>query len=214
MVQQSVALNTPGKRDGGFTLDVNGRRVIERHDVYYRGVPPPVPRPDPADKMHHKPKPTGSGKPDGGLLGLGPLLGKLGLLALQADPAPSSLPTATIPAYEAQHEWDIEVDASGHVISAAVGTPDGAPTSTASTNATGSSSVDPTLTNIPQPTGQTTSKPVGFIGLFFRCVSMIENIRFRLIFELSTFFGGHDPQYATPRDQYVWFKDFAISHNS
>ncbi|TFK25741.1 polysaccharide lyase family 14 protein, partial [Coprinopsis marcescibilis] len=26
----------------------------------------------------------------------------------------------------------------------------------------------------------------------------------------STFFGGHDEKYATPRDQYVWFKDFAL----
>ncbi|KJA21033.1 polysaccharide lyase family 14 protein [Hypholoma sublateritium FD-334 SS-4] len=29
-----------------------------------------------------------------------------------------------------------------------------------------------------------------------------------------TFFGGHEPEYATPRDQYVWFKDFALAHNS
>ncbi|KAF9464529.1 hypothetical protein BDZ94DRAFT_1281921 [Collybia nuda] len=79
-VQQSIALNTPGKRDGSFALDVNGKRVIERHDIYYRGVP------------------------------------------------------------------------------------------------------------------QRFS-------------------RYRRDRSMSTFFGGHDPKYATPRDQYVWFKDFAISHN-
>jgi len=37
-VQQSVVLNSPGKQDGSFSLDVNGRRVIERHDVFYRDV--------------------------------------------------------------------------------------------------------------------------------------------------------------------------------
>ncbi|KAF9480890.1 polysaccharide lyase family 14 protein [Pholiota conissans] len=30
----------------------------------------------------------------------------------------------------------------------------------------------------------------------------------------TTFFGGHEEKYATPRDQYVWFKDFAVSYNS
>jgi len=42
---------------------------------------------------------------------------------------------------------------------------------------------------------QSRKKLVNFVGLFF-----------------STFFGGHDDKYATPRDQYVWFKDFAIAH--
>ncbi|KAG2020986.1 alginate lyase [Coprinopsis cinerea AmutBmut pab1-1] len=37
---------------------------------------------------------------------------------------------------------------------------------------------------------------IGFIGIFF-----------------STFFGGHADKYATPRDQYVWFKDFALAVN-
>jgi hypothetical protein len=36
--------------------------------------------------------------------------------------------------------------------------------------------------------------PPSFTGLFF-----------------STFFGGHGETYATPRDQYTWFKDFNIS---
>lgn len=30
----------------------------------------------------------------------------------------------------------------------------------------------------------------------------------------STFFGGHDEKYATPKDQYVWFKDFGLAYNS
>ncbi|KAA1477690.1 hypothetical protein DENSPDRAFT_787000 [Dentipellis sp. KUC8613] len=37
---------------------------------------------------------------------------------------------------------------------------------------------------------------IGFSGIFF-----------------STFFGGHDPQYATPKDQYTWFKGFTLKIN-
>ena len=36
---QTVYLNTPGQQDGQFTLDVNGERVIERRDVFYRDFP-------------------------------------------------------------------------------------------------------------------------------------------------------------------------------
>ncbi|KAI0689030.1 hypothetical protein C8T65DRAFT_520831, partial [Cerioporus squamosus] len=35
-IRQTVVLNTPGKQDGGFALDVNGKRVIERSDIFYR----------------------------------------------------------------------------------------------------------------------------------------------------------------------------------
>ncbi|KIY48217.1 polysaccharide lyase family 14 protein [Fistulina hepatica ATCC 64428] len=79
-VRQIVVLNTPGKQDGGFTLDVNGARVIDRSDVFY-------------------------------------------LVRIQQGPHADALHT-------------------------------------------------------------------------------------------STFFGGHTKTYATPRDQYVWFKDFALSNNS
>ncbi|EJF62717.1 hypothetical protein DICSQDRAFT_57979 [Dichomitus squalens LYAD-421 SS1] len=34
-VKQTVVLNTPGQQDGAFALDVNGVRVIDRHDVFY-----------------------------------------------------------------------------------------------------------------------------------------------------------------------------------
>ncbi|KAF9059862.1 hypothetical protein BDP27DRAFT_1385655 [Rhodocollybia butyracea] len=37
-VRQIVRLNTPGVPDGGFELWVEGRRVIQRGDVYYRGT--------------------------------------------------------------------------------------------------------------------------------------------------------------------------------
>ncbi|KAF8265311.1 hypothetical protein EI94DRAFT_1804551 [Lactarius quietus] len=36
-------------------------------------------------------------------------------------------------------------------------------------------------------------EPIGFKGIFF-----------------STFFGGHDKEWATPKDQFVWFKDFEL----
>ncbi|KIM49613.1 polysaccharide lyase family 14 protein, partial [Hebeloma cylindrosporum] len=35
-VEQTVYLNTPGSQDGGFALDVNGVRVLDRKDVFYR----------------------------------------------------------------------------------------------------------------------------------------------------------------------------------
>ena len=38
-VTQTVYLNTPGQQDSQFTLDVNGERVMERKDVFYRDVP-------------------------------------------------------------------------------------------------------------------------------------------------------------------------------
>jgi hypothetical protein len=59
--------------------------------------------------------------------------------------------------------------------------------------------VNPTPTAISDPimlqsTSSTDkSKPAGFAGLFF-----------------STFFGGHDSDWASPRDQYVWFDLFEI----
>ncbi|KAG8746153.1 hypothetical protein FRC10_006019 [Ceratobasidium sp. 414] len=35
-VSQTVVLNTPGRQDGYFTLDVNGKRVLDLQGVYYR----------------------------------------------------------------------------------------------------------------------------------------------------------------------------------
>ena len=71
-VRQTVVLNTPGKQDGGFSLDVNGKRVIDRSDVFYRDVPAPPTKPKPTSR------PSGILGPLLGspLLG-GPLLGGL-----------------------------------------------------------------------------------------------------------------------------------------
>ncbi|KAI0344991.1 hypothetical protein BDW22DRAFT_1325979 [Trametopsis cervina] len=37
-VKQTVTLNTPGGQDGGFALEVDGRPVMNRTDVFYRDV--------------------------------------------------------------------------------------------------------------------------------------------------------------------------------
>ena len=37
-MKQTVALNTPGQQDGGFSLEVNGQEVLRRDDVFYRDV--------------------------------------------------------------------------------------------------------------------------------------------------------------------------------
>ncbi|EKM56085.1 polysaccharide lyase family 14 protein [Phanerochaete carnosa HHB-10118-sp] len=45
-VKQTVWLNTPGQQDGGFVLEVDGREVINRDDVFYRDVASATPNPD------------------------------------------------------------------------------------------------------------------------------------------------------------------------
>ncbi|KAH7928145.1 hypothetical protein BV22DRAFT_1005372 [Leucogyrophana mollusca] len=37
-LRQNVVLNTPGQQDGVFTLDVNGKQVINRTDIFYRNT--------------------------------------------------------------------------------------------------------------------------------------------------------------------------------
>ncbi|TFK66794.1 hypothetical protein BDN72DRAFT_130294 [Pluteus cervinus] len=56
-VQQTVTLNTPGKQDGHFTLDVNGKRVIERHDILYRSKTPSTDDDDDSDQSGEEPPP-------------------------------------------------------------------------------------------------------------------------------------------------------------
>jgi hypothetical protein len=55
-------------------------------------------------------------------------------------------------------------------------------------------------------------QPAEFLGLFFRYWSpMIESHHADP--PSSTFFGGHGREYATPKQQYTWFKDFAITRH-
>jgi len=127
--------------------------------------------------------PAGKTKTKGGRL-LGPLLGAL----LRRFGVPSD--TVVVP-YQGQQEWVL----AGRPI---------AP-------------VPPTFTSTAQQAAEDheAGNPIGFIGLFFRYFVFMNLWKVTLMHggTRSTFFGGHNPQYATPRDQYVWFKDFAISYN-
>ncbi|KAF4578354.1 hypothetical protein EYR36_000161 [Pleurotus pulmonarius] len=152
-LKQTVTLNTPGEPDGYFALDVDGRRVIERSDIYYRGMPAPAKTvKNPATK-----------KPEQGGGLLGPILG--GILPKQAIERRG---LRIVPGNQA-----------------VMGIEDFMEVSTENDDDEG-----PTL--LAGQAGST--EPVGFIGLFF-----------------STFFGGHEQKFATPRDQYTWFKDFSMS---
>ncbi|KAF7441236.1 hypothetical protein PC9H_001585 [Pleurotus ostreatus] len=153
-LKQTVTLNRPGKPDGYFALDVDGKRVIERSDIYYRGMPAPT-------KTIKKPVVK---KPEQGGGLLGPILG--GILPKRAIERRS---LRIVPGNQAVMTSDDSMEVSTENVD------DEGPMLLA---------------------GQAdSSEPVGFIGLFF-----------------STFFGGHEQKFATPRDQYAWFKDFSMSY--
>ncbi|KAF7359122.1 hypothetical protein MSAN_01253700 [Mycena sanguinolenta] len=195
-VTQVVRLNTPGHQDGGFALYVNGERKICREDIYYRG---PAPNAVSTSASSASPSPsdtTGAGDP----LGLGPILSTLlppllpGLLnpramdgpLLLSVPTPTSAPQSPPVDNIASDQWAIQLaPAQVLVTGPLLG-------STTSSTATTTVGVSPTL--LPGIDQAAAQGPVGFIGIFF-----------------STFFGGNGPRYATPRDQYTWFKDFALS---
>ena len=159
-------------QDGGFMLDVNGQRVIDRSDVLYRdelvdkgddGDEPPDPPPKKVSTSTQRGKPTstsGSTKGYGGLLGplLTGLLQGLGLRDIEhdtsvvstlvnADPVPTTSqsglqPTATI--LPAYRSNNLQ------------------PTPTAT-----ASHLDNVLTR------SSSNEEVGFMGIFFRSVSRI-----------------------------------------
>ncbi|KAG5641151.1 hypothetical protein DXG03_005890 [Asterophora parasitica] len=159
-VRQNVTLNTPGEQDGSFTLDINDQRILERNDIFYRGIPKrTVP--------HH------SGL--GGLLDtlLPGLVGRAPQTKAESDGWTAAAPTGATgdfgtgaaillePMHQAQREWAFQP----------------APTDEAQPI--------PTSTNPPQeptpliqlqfPAQQTVAMkpdPVGFVGLFFRYASM------------------------------------------
>ena len=55
---------------------------------------------------------------------------------------------------------------------------------------------------------------VGFIGIFFRFAPHFRKFSYHLNpLPSSTFFGGHEEKYATPTDQYAWFRDFSLVIN-
>lgn len=175
-VQQCVTLNTPGEHDGSFTLDVNGERVIDRDDIFYRSSPPASDSDSDSGKQEFVYGLSAGEKPEGGLLG--PLL-----RMLRRRSGFGYRRDSVVVAHQdlqGQKEWAVELPM------------------TTSSELTRPTQAAPNSESpiVQEAVTEEGDRPIGFIGLFF-----------------STFFGGHEPQYATPRDQYVWFKDFAISLN-
>ncbi|PPQ82372.1 hypothetical protein CVT25_008333 [Psilocybe cyanescens] len=193
-VQQTVYLNTPGKQDGQFTLQVNGERAIYRDDIFYRddinakrtsiGKPTKTVRPKKTStKKQELPTTTSTDDGnDGGLLG--PILG--GILAIWRRGE------GRLTSDGSRNEQDVETSVS---------TPMHRERQTALVPRLTASSTQPSAT----PTVMVRSSEanslkeseVKFVGIFF-----------------STFFGGHEPKYATPQDQHVWFKDFSLTYNA
>ncbi|KAI9059761.1 polysaccharide lyase family 14 protein [Trametes sanguinea] len=255
-VRQTVALNTPGQQDGAFALDVNGVRVIERSDVYYRGAPaapdsedgapdqdtdesaiPGVVPPNPLVAREDTPK-TYVKAP------FGPKVDSvLALNQTHAAPVDSEQFTPEFAPY-AQYPPDASQGQENgtDVFTPAFAPPsafppatrpdavkfaDPAASSSSSSSAGGSSAATATSTTTVVPPPQTVTvyptstetaytmaiesddpssvgaeaaaspTPIGFTGLFF-----------------STFFGGHEAKYATPKDQFTWFKDFEMTINA
>ncbi|KAJ3821635.1 hypothetical protein F5880DRAFT_1580610 [Lentinula raphanica] len=173
-VRQTVTLNTPGQQDGCFTLDVNGQRVIDRNDIYYRGTPMvpsstkisndsknkaskttsthPSATPTMAPPSPYKPLPPDTS--DGGLFGSGGLLG--GIL---------------------KRDWLLSGDHVHAVVSEntenqqqALGVVDDPNTGTTTDDDDDSDDLDDpsSFGDALQGHSGSTSQPAGFVGLFFR----------------------------------------------
>ncbi|KAJ7932664.1 hypothetical protein B0H13DRAFT_766787 [Mycena leptocephala] len=211
-VTQIVQLNTPGKQDGWFTLYVNGERKIQRSDVFYRDVPPTSANATKSSSASASSS-TSDDDDDGDLLPpLGSLLGTLfdrrtmvqeALRDTQMVlfPAPTAAPQQSTVASASGEENDVALPSDAHewAVQLPPAPAETDPASSAPAETTTASTVTTTVIVYPtllseQAAPQT--EPVGFIGIFF-----------------STFFGGHGASYATPRDQYVWFKDFNLVFN-
>ncbi|KAF9036879.1 hypothetical protein BJ165DRAFT_1354279 [Panaeolus papilionaceus] len=203
--RQTIVLNTPGKTNGVFTLDVNGERVIDRNDIMYRDRIPPsktaTKKPSKATKTTTS---SASSSTDGdGLLGpiVSGILGGSGIgdvgsgrrgskgkseKSKREVTAGSSIP-APLPRQNLAGRT--AVPGSGVTEKSPIQTRDvqwirrGAK---ARANNHGGGDDDDN-----DDEGQ-----VKLVGIFF-----------------STFFGGHEDEYATPKDQYTWFKDFKLTYN-
>ncbi|KAI8999113.1 hypothetical protein BD414DRAFT_527118 [Trametes punicea] len=243
-VRQTVTLNTPGMQDGGFALDVNGVRVIERCDVYYRGVPR---APDPEAESAVVPGPVGAETDSGsssleagdqdGFIDTGGLFHVKIDSVLAADGAKAKAVRDFTPAFAPYPELSPESILRGDADTftpafappsafAPAPAPDvkvADPVSSSGGAATSTMTVTSTTTVVPTPQTVTvyptstatayvmaiasdvplgaeavaSPTPIGFTGLFF-----------------STFFGGHEPKYASPKDQFTWFKDFSMTINA
>ena len=181
-----------------FRLEVNGRVALDLPDVFYRDVQkqsttPPDPDPDAAPAV-----PGPSAPPDVGDGLLGPILGDLlGGLILEDD-------GSQVPASAAQKGSSGVIDPDGS-LNVAANSPDVKKSVERRTEQHGDVALHVTRDD---------SEPLGFKGFFFRYVLSVfttHSGQAKFSDALSTFFGGHDKEWATPKDQHVWFKDFELS---
>ncbi|KAF9533680.1 hypothetical protein CPB83DRAFT_890147 [Crepidotus variabilis] len=193
-IRQTVVLNTPGKQNGVFKLEVNTKTRIHRDDVVYRGDISGGTGKDTDETNNHtkgtskttskqstaKPTIKPPSNSAGGLLGplIGGLLGSLGLRDKMNVRVAASA-TSTRFAASTTHRSNLESSIMQ------------APNPILGSIDVKSSKKDKTQEENPD------RKEVKFAGIFF-----------------STFFGGHDEKYATPKDQYIWLKDFAVAYNA
>ncbi|KAG6826388.1 hypothetical protein H0H92_015998 [Tricholoma furcatifolium] len=187
-VRQTVTLNTPGKQNGQFALDVNGVRVFDRKDIFYRGA---VPGKGATPTTAHKGNSTGL---VGGLLGnlVSDLIGRNPQTEIGTSPTPTPVSSMTQTMYQAQQGWAVRSVSQTGSMDASMSTtsdPDPQPKEPPSDDSDDESDEEMSI--------ESQGELVGFTGLFF-----------------CTFFGGHEPRFASPKDQYAWFKDFSMSYNN
>lgn len=148
---QTVVLNTPGFQDGGFILEVDGRVVINRTDVFYRHKPL---------ERDHGPAPYCDRNSQTGDSLLGPLLG--GLIG-----------------HGFESEWDgtevvsprVPPDSStGFVATVPYDTSDGNAYRDLPVKPEALEDNDDLCVGSEEDTTQMTDDPVGFQGVFFRHV--------------------------------------------
>ncbi|THV06941.1 hypothetical protein K435DRAFT_710665 [Dendrothele bispora CBS 962.96] len=220
-INQTVTLNTPGVQDGRFVLLVNGKKVLEKEKLYYRHAPSTgrsqgdgKKEEEPGDdkggggrgntdtgdgnstvtksksKQKENPQPSLSSPTNGNDEGLGGLLG--GLLG-RSRGGPSGTGESMGRTLQFRREVREVKKMSGVWVERDLLEEERILRREEQVQDTfGQSSQSALSMQSYQVKGQT-QPVVGFVGIFF-----------------STFFGGHDPEYASPKDQYVWFKDFQL----
>jgi hypothetical protein len=277
-LRQTVRLNTPGIPDGGFTLDVNGNRVLSLEGIYYRNSKPSsltsssssalnqgsktttsvvasIPSPGPLSTVMPSIPPVISDVPPmtpsanlppllGGILGgLGNLLKKSSsndaapgnsLFGRQAhkrtakeiiashrryqrperayatDPSPVELIAPR--SFRVRKDGKTQGRRSLRVTFRDEAVPAGPPGNMAIQEAADSRSALSPMSYVASMS-ETASGPSASFGPVVLATGSMPAFGFTGIF-FSTFFGGHDPSWATPKDQYMWFKGFTMTVNS
>ncbi|KAF8706000.1 Alginate lyase, partial [Rhizoctonia solani] len=231
-VSQTVVLNTPGKQDGYFTLDVNGERVMDLRGVYYRQGDGEN-QDDTGDE--HDSEQIDNTRPEGDLDSVTPDGGDASGRdsGSPEDSGDSSLlgnilvaPPKIERYHGAKYAWNthgrtpvflapnprlrfnqrprivqrVPSNLPHPFVSKKVFRPTTVTTVSQVTKvqvAAVSRSSATRATGPPKVANLAAAKRVpGFSGIFF-----------------STFFGGHTPNFATPKDQRIWFKDFSLVVN-